>query len=254
MTPNSVLLYIFVFLYGIVIGSFLNVCIYRIPKHESIVTVGSHCMNCNHKLAWYDLFPLFSFLFLKGKCRYCGNKLSFQYPAVEALNGILYVIVFATHGLNLESVLYALLASALLALSVIDYRTMEIPIGINAVILGIGVIHLFCDLENWIHYLIGFFAASLFLFLCLIVTRGRGVGGGDIKLMAAAGLCLGWQNILLALAAGCIIGSIIQCVIIAITKNKSKFAMGPYLSVGIFVSMMWGNAFIDWYIGLGAML
>lgn len=253
MTPNSALLYIFVFLYGIVIGSFLNVCIYRIPKKESVVTVGSHCMSCNHKLAWYDLFPLFSFLFLKGRCRYCGTKLSAQYPLVEAVNGLLYVIVFAVHGWNLESVLYSLLVSALLVLSVIDYRTLEIPISVNAVILGIGIVHLVVDFENWIHYIIGFFAASLFLFLCLIVTRGKGIGGGDIKLMATAGLCLGWQNILLALAAGCIIGSVIQCIIIAVTKNKTKFAMGPYLSVGIFVAMLWGDAFVEWYLGLGVL-
>lgn len=250
MTPIHTLLYIFVFLYGIVIGSFLNVCIYRIPKKESIVTVGSHCMNCNHKLSWYDLFPLFSFLFLRGKCRYCGTRLSYQYPLVEFANGILYILVFAVNGMNIESVLLSLLASALLTLSVIDYRTMEIPIGINAVILCIGVIRAVLDFENIIHYIIGFFSASLFLLLCFIVTRGKGIGGGDIKLMAVAGLCLGWQNIMLALAIGCIVGSVIQCIIIAITKNKSRFAMGPYLSIGIFVAMLWGNAFVEWYIGI----
>ncbi len=253
MTPVPALLYIFVFLYGIVIGSFLNVCIYRIPKKESVVTVGSHCMSCNHKLAWYDLFPLFSFLFLGGKCRYCGCRLSVQYPLVEAANGILYVIIAIVNGINVESVLYAVLASALLTLSVIDYRTLEIPLAINVVILVVGVLHLLTDFENWIHYMIGFFAASLFLLLCLIVTRGKGIGGGDIKLMATAGLCLGWQNILLALAAGCIIGSVIQCIIIAVTKNKTKFAMGPYLSVGIFVAMLWGDAFFEWYMALGVL-
>lgn len=243
-------LYIIIFIYGIVIGSFLNVCIYRIPNKESVVMVNSHCMSCGHKLAWYDLFPLFSYLFLKGRCRYCGSKLSYQYPLVELLNGILYLVVFGVNGMNVESVLYALLVSALLTLSVIDYRTLEIPVSINAVILGIGILHIIFDLENWIHYLIGFFSASLFLFLCLIITRGKGIGGGDIKLMAVAGLCLGWQNIMLALAAGCIIGSVIQCIIIAVTKNKTKFAMGPYLSVGIFVAMLWGDRFIDWYISL----
>lgn len=250
MTSITALLYIFAFLYGIVIGSFLNVCIYRIPKKESIVMVGSHCMSCNHKLAWYDLFPLFSYLFLRGKCRYCGAGLAKQYPLVEAANGVLYIVIFAAHGWNMESVLYCFLASALLALSVIDHRTMEIPIGINLFIAAIGVAHIIFDYSNWIHYVIGFFSASLFLFFCLILTRGRGIGGGDIKLMAAAGLCLGWQNILVALVAGCVVGSVIQCIIIAVTKNKTKFAMGPYLSVGIFTAMLWGDAFIDWYIGL----
>ncbi len=243
-------LYIIIFIYGIVIGSFLNVCIYRIPNKESVVMVNSHCMSCGHKLVWYDLFPLFSYLFLKGRCRYCGSKLSYQYVLIELLNGILYLVVFRVNGMNVESVLFALLVSALLTLSVIDYRTFEIPVRINAVILGIGIVHIIFDLENCIHYLIGFFSASLFLFLCLIITRGKGIGGGDIKLMAVAGLCLGWQNIMLALAAGCIIGSVIQCIIIAVTKNKTKFAMGPYLSVGIFVAMLWGDRFIDWYISL----
>lgn len=250
MTIDTTLLYIFAFLYGIVIGSFLNVCIYRIPKKESIVTVGSHCMTCNHKLAWYDLFPLFSYLFLRGKCRYCGAKLAKQYPAVEFLNGALYVVVFAVHGLSLESVLYCFLTSALLVLSVIDYRTLEIPIKINFVILMIGILHVVIDLQNVIHYVIGFFSVSLFLLFCLILTRGRGIGGGDIKLMAVAGLCLGWQNIVLALVIGCVVGSVIQCIIIAVTKNKTKFAMGPYLSFGIFVAMLWGDTFMNWYIGL----
>lgn len=129
-------LYIIIFIYGIVIGSFLNVCIYRIPNKESVVMVNSHCMSCGHKLVWYDLFPLFSYLFLKGRCRYCGSKLSYQYPLIELLNGILYLVVFGANGMNVESVLFALLVSALLTLSVIDYRTLEIPVRINAVILG----------------------------------------------------------------------------------------------------------------------
>lgn len=250
MNIDTILLCILVFLYGIIIGSFLNVCIFRIPKKESIVVVGSHCMTCNHKLKWYDLFPLFSYIFLRGKCRYCGTKLSPQYPIIEFFNGILYVVIFLVNGINIESGLFCLLASSLLTLSMIDYRTLEIPIQINAVILAIGVVHAVLDYKNVLDYVIGFFSASLFLLLCLILTRGRGIGGGDIKLMAAAGLCVGWQNIILALIIGCVVGSIIQCTIIALTKNKTKFAMGPYLSVGIFVAMLWGNLFWNWYIGL----
>lgn len=250
MAAQTILFYIFAFLYGIVIGSFLNVCIYRIPKKESVVTVGSHCMNCQHKLAWYDLFPLFSFLILRGRCRYCKAKLSWQYPVIECLNGVLYVVVVAVHGICFESVLYCFLASALLVLSVIDYRTLQIPLSVNLAILVIGIVHAAVDYTNIIHYVIGFFSASLFLLLCLVLTRGRGIGGGDIKLMAAAGLCLGWQDSLLALAAGCVVGSVIQCIVIAVTKNKTKFAMGPYLSFGIFAAMLWGDLFWEWYMGL----
>ena len=109
MALEHFILYIIVFLYGIIIGSFLNVCIYRMPKGESVVTVGSHCMNCKHPLKWYDLFPVFSYLVLRGKCRYCGAKISIQYPLVELANGILYVLVVAICGLNPDSIVWCVL-------------------------------------------------------------------------------------------------------------------------------------------------
>lgn len=118
-----ILFYIIVFLYGIVIGSFLNVLIYRIPKKENLVMTRSHCMSCGYQLRWFDLIPLFSFLALGGKCRKCKTRLSVQYPIIEALNGVLYLAVFARYGVSVESLLYCLLFSALLALSVIDFRT-----------------------------------------------------------------------------------------------------------------------------------
>ncbi len=163
MTPESIILYIVTFLYGIVIGSFLNVCIYRMPKKESLVTVGSHCMNCGHKLKWYDLFPLFSWIFLKGKCRYCNAGISSQYPMVEAVNGLAYCGILYINGWNADSVLYCLLFSALLVLSVIDYRTMMIPTAVDITILILGVIHLVFHLDNWLYYVGGLFFASIFL-------------------------------------------------------------------------------------------
>ena len=123
--------YILSFIFGIVIGSFVNVLIYRLPAHENIATEHSHCMSCNHKLRWYDLFPLFSWLFLRGKCRYCKAKISVQYPLVELINGIGYALIFILNGINVTSVCYALSFSMLVALSVIDWRTYEIPFGLN---------------------------------------------------------------------------------------------------------------------------
>lgn len=250
MSLYYLFLYIIVFVYGITIGSFLNVCIYRLPKKESIVTVGSHCMKCNKPIKWYDLVPLFSFIVLGGKCRYCKTKLSFQYPLIEGLNGVLYVLVFAMNGFSLESGIYCLLTSALLTLSIIDYRTYEIPFGINLFIGVLGVLHIVIDYENWIDYVVGFFAVSLFLLLCYWITKGRGIGGGDVKLMAVAGLCVGWQNILFALVAGCLIGSVIQIFKMIVTKEGRMFAFGPYLSMGIFLSIFYGEAFFTWYLSL----
>ncbi len=242
--------YMIIFLYGIVIGSFLNVCIYRLPKGENIVTAGSHCMKCSHRLKPYELIPVFSFLFLKGRCRYCKTKLSCQYPIVEAGNGMLYVIIFIVNELTLQSAFYCCLTSAMLVLSVIDYRTMEIPFGINLFILGTGVILTVLDYERYISHFIGFLSVSLFLLCCFLVTKGKGIGLGDVILMAAAGLGIGGLNIWLALIFGCLIGSVLQIIKMILTGEGRKFAFGPYLSIGIFIAMLWGNTFFEWYIGL----
>lgn len=248
----NVVLSIFFGLYGIVIGSFLNVVILRTPLKESITLTRSHCMNCGHTLAWYDLFPLFSYLFLGGKCRYCKEHISAQYPIVEAINGALYVVLFLMKGISIETILYCLCASALLALSVIDWRTKEIPVGFNIFIFILGLIRLFTDIGNWSQYVIGLFAVSGFLFLLLLITKGRGIGGGDIKLMAATGLLLGWQLNIIAFLLGCIIGSIIHLTMMAVKKVGRELAFGPYLSAGVFLAMIWGEQLVGWYLSMWA--
>ena len=246
----TVVLYIIIFLFGIVIGSFLNVCIYRIPKKESIVFPHSHCMTCGYQLRWYDLVPLFSFLFLRGRCRKCHTKLSLQYPLVEGMNGALYVIVFLANGLNYVSVVYCLLTSALIVLSVLDFRTMEIADGINLFILLLGIAATLLDLHAWKDHVIGMFSVSVFLLVIYLVTVGRGIGGGDIKLMFACGLILGWKLILLAFFLGCIIGSVVHIIRMSVKKAGRMLAMGPYLSAGILLAALWGNAWINWYLSL----
>ena len=244
----TIFLFTTIFLFGIVIGSFVNVCIYRIPKKEDIVKVRSHCMSCGYQLKWYDLVPLFSYLALRGRCRKCSEKLSVQYPIVEAANGILYVIIVLVNGVNVESLLYCLLASALVALSVIDFRTYEIPVGINLFILTIGLIRVVTDLSGWLSYLIGFFSVSVFLMILYYATKGRGIGGGDVKLMAVCGLVLGWKLIVLALFIGCVLGAVIHVVRMRVSGESHVLAMGPYLSMGVFLSMLWGNTIIEWYL------
>lgn len=241
---------IIIFLYGIIIGSFLNVCIYRIPKKENIVTTRSHCMSCGYQLKWYDLIPLFSWLALGGRCRKCKAKISVQYPLIEALNGVLYLIVFLCYGVSIETLLYCLMASALLALSVIDFRTFEIPVGFNVLIAVLGLVRVLTDLTNWREYAVGFFAVSAVLYIIYVLTKGRGIGGGDIKLMAASGLLLGWKCNVLAFLLGCIIGSVIHLLRMRLTKAEHVLAMGPYLSIGIYISALCGTRMIDWYLSL----
>ena len=250
-------IYVVAFLFGIVIGSFLNVCIFRIPKEESLSARRSHCMSCGYQLRWFDLIPLFSWIALRGHCRKCHEKISIQYPIIEALNGILYVVILLVCGIQIESIIYCLTASALLALSVIDFRTYIIPIGFNIFILALGIIRLVYRLlvegdvlsTIW-PYIIGMFAVSVPLGILWFASKGRAIGGGDVKLMGAAGLLIGWKLILLALVLGCILGSVIHLTRMKISKAGRVLAMGPYLAAGIMIAILVGNKLLEWYTGL----
>ena len=248
MLPD-IILYIIIFLFGIVIGSFLNVCIFRIPNQEDIVKTGSHCMSCGYRLKWYDMIPVASFLALRGKCRKCGTKLSVQYPLIEAANGILYVCIVWTGGLGIESLLYCLMASALIVLSVIDFRTYEIPFGINLFILALGLIRVVTDLQHILNYLIGLLAVSIVLAVLYYATGGRAIGGGDVKLMAACGLLLGWKLIILAFLLGCVLGAVIHVIRMKVSGEGRVLAMGPYLSLGVLIAALWGEQMLNWYFG-----
>lgn len=245
LTPH-----IIIFIFGITIGSFLNVCIYRIPLGESIVTAPSHCMTCGRKLKWYDMVPVFSWLVLGGKCRNCKSKISVQYPIIEGVNGILYVMICAVNGLEWSSMIYCFMASALLVLSIIDWRTYEIPFGINVFLFVLGIAMTILDRGNLVEHLIGMICVSGLLGILYLLTGGRAIGRGDIKLMFACGLILGWKMILLAFFLGCIIGSVVHIIRMSVKKAGRMLAMGPYLSAGILLAALWGNAWINWYLSL----
>ncbi len=243
-------IYLGVFLFGVVIGSFLNVLILRIPLKQEFVKTPSHCMACGHKLAWYDNIPLVSWLMLKGHCRYCGHKISPQYPIIEALNAVLWVVTFIFNGINLTSLLYCGMISALIALSVIDWRTHEIPDGFHIFIGILGVIGTAVDYKNWPLHVIGFFAVSVLLALIFIVSKGNAIGGGDVKLMAVCGLLTGWKIIAAGFVLGCVLGSIIHLNIMKVTKAGHVLAFGPYLSGGIVLAITFLKVLVDWYFGI----
>jgi leader peptidase (prepilin peptidase)/N-methyltransferase len=250
MQTLSAIPYIVMVLLGIMIGSFLNVCIIRIPKGESIVTAPSHCTTCGKKLKWFELVPLFSWLMLRGQCSGCKSPISAQYPLVEAATGVLYASIYCRFGFSPETLIYCSMTSALLALSVIDFRIYEIPPGLNVFLLVVGVFRVLTDLNNWFTYVVGFFAVSLPLLLIFWLSKGRGIGGGDVKLMAVCGLILGWKLIIPAFFLGCILGSVIHLLRMAVTRAGHVLAMGPYLSAGIFLSAMWGEPIINAYFRL----
>ena len=227
-------LYFIIFLYGIVFGSFLNVLIYRLPLKENIATEHSHCMTCGEKIQWYDLIPLVSYIILGGKCRHCKAKISPQYPIIEATNGIAYVIVFLVHGFNAVSILMCFAFS------------LNVAIGVLA------VIRIILDHKNLLDYLIGFCVISGFMLICLFIGRAiKGIdafGGGDIKLMAFAGLFLGWKCIILAFLIGCILGAVIHSIRMKVTKAEHVLAFGPYLCAGLTIAMLFGTNIINWYL------
>ena len=169
---------------------------------------------------------------------------------IEALNGILYVLVCVVNGLTWVSLLYCLMVSALLTLSLIDWRTYEIPFGINVFLFILGIAATWLDRGNITSHLIGLICVSALLEILFLVSGGSAIGGGDVKLMASCGLILGWKLIILAFLLGCIIGSVVHVIRIKISGAGRVLAMGPYLSVGIFLAALWGNTWISWYLGL----
>lgn len=237
-------------LLGICVGSFLNVLIYRIPKGEEFVKTPSHCMKCGHSLSWYENIPILSWLLQGGKCRACGVKLSAQYPIVEALNGAMWLLTgILFRGDWLTVGLYCLLFSMLLTLTVIDWRTFTIPNGINLTIFLLGVVRLLTDLGNWHNYVIGLFSVSLVFLLLHLLTGGNGLGMGDVKLVAAAGLLLGWRSMLVAIVIGSLSGAIIHSIRMRRGADR-KLAFGPYLAAGIWIAALGGEQIVNAYFGL----
>ena len=241
---------ILLFLLGLCVGSFCNVLIYRLPKKEEFVKTPSHCMTCGHSLKWYELIPLVSWLVQGGKCRACGVKLSAQYPVVEALNGLMWLLAGILYrGDWVTVVLYCGLFSMLMVLTVIDWRTFTIPNGINLAILVLGVIRLVTDPGNWSDYVIGLVSVSAVFLLLHLATGGNGLGMGDVKLVGAAGLLLGWKNMVLAVLVGSLAGAVIHSVRMKRGAGR-RLAFGPYLAGGIWLAALVGERLINAYLSL----
>lgn len=241
---------ILLFLLGLCVGSFCNVLIYRIPRGEEFVRTPSHCMTCGKKLHWYENIPVVSWLVQGGKCRGCGVRLSPQYPIVEALNGLMWLVTgLLFRGDWITVGLYCGLFSMLLVLSVIDWRTFTIPNGINLTIFLLGVIRVVTDPGNWLTYVIGMVSVGGVFLLLNVLTGGNGLGMGDVKLVAAAGLLLGWQKMILAVFVGSVAGIIIHSIRMKRGAGH-KLAFGPYLAAGIWFTALVGEPLIRAYLSL----
>lgn len=249
-----------VFLFGICIGSFLNVVIIRLPRHESLIKRSSHCMTCGAKIRARDLVPVFSWLFLKGKCHSCGEKISSRYPIVESLNGIMYVLTFAVLDINADSIITCILLSLLIIVGFMDWDTMEIDLIIVGLIFLLSVpAAILTNKVSLLHRIIGAFAISLPFYIIGEISRifikkktgedYRAIELGDTVLMFAAGALLGTKAIIVSALFGIVIAAVAGLINKYVTGN-SKFAFGPYLSIGIAIGALWGNGIGDWYIKL----
>lgn len=213
----------------------------------------SHCPNCNTSLKPADLVPVLSYVLLGGKCRSCKNNISAVYPLIEGLNGLLYVLVYEAYGLSITTVIYCLVASALLTLAKIDLDTEIIPDRFHVIIGGLGVVLLIADFQWWSVFdsFIGFLVGGGFFLLLAIVSKG-GMGGGDIKLMAALGFLLGWKSILMVTWIAFVVGAAISVILLVlkIKGRKEMIPFGPFISLAAFIVMLWGDRLITYYTSL----
>ncbi len=253
---------IFIFILGLVIGSFLNVLIDRWSNDQSILG-RSHCPHCFQTLRWFDLIPIFSFLFLGGRCRYCQQKISWQYPTVEIITGSLFLLISNFQLPIFDLVYYLFIVSCLIVIFVADLKYYIIPDQIiygggaitivyhifqaSSAVLQSGAINLLLVLDKLEQYLGPYFLAALlafgFFLLLVYISQGAWMGGGDVKLVFLMGLILGWPKIVIALAIAFLTGAIIGSLLVLTgTKTwKSEIPFGTFLAVSTLVALLWGD-------------
>ncbi len=246
------LTYLFVFIIGAVIGSFLNVCMHRLPAKQSLITPASQCPHCGTPIKFYDNIPILSFIFLRGRCRACARPISIQYMLVELLNAVGYILIAWKFGVTVESVLYALLFSALVVISVIDLHHKIIPdiITIPGIILGL-LAGTFISPLGFKDSISGVLLGGGIFFIIAVVSRG-GMGGGDIKLIAMIGSFLGWTNVIITIVLSSFIGSIIGIFMMVLLGKGRKYPIpfGPFLAIGSIISLFFKREIIEWYLGM----
>ncbi len=246
--------YVIVFLFGAVIGSFLNVCIYRLPREESVAWPASHCPSCAQPIATYDNIPILSYLILRGRCRTCQVPISVQYPLVEAANAIGYVAIFSIFGFTPDACVYAGMLSALIVITGTDLSHTIIPDAVTlpgivvgllcaAVILPIGLV------DSLLGVALGGGILWALAWVSPYVFGKEGMGGGDIKLMAMVGAFIGWQPVLLAIMIGSFLGSVVGVGLIAvgILRREQYIPFGPFLAAGSLLALLFHQPLLDWY-------
>jgi leader peptidase (prepilin peptidase)/N-methyltransferase len=245
------LLNYFVFIFGAVVGSFLNVCIFRLPAKTSIIKPLSQCPHCHHPIRFYDNIPIISFIVLRGKCRDCDGKISWRYPLVELITAVLSLLLFLQFGLTLRFLIFFIFTAVLIVITFIDLDHQIIPDVLT--LPGIPIFFLlaiFVVKITWLEALIGLLIGGGVLFAIAFVyellTKREGMGGGDVKLLAMIGGFLGWKSLIFILLFSSFSGAIAGITAMIIKKQDMKYAVpfGPFLSAAAVAYLFWGDAFM----------
>jgi leader peptidase (prepilin peptidase)/N-methyltransferase len=264
-----------VLLFGLLVGSFLNVCIARLPLGQSLIRPASHCPRCKTPIRWYDNVPIISFLLLGGKCRSCRLPISLRYPLVELLNGFLYLGALSVYGLTGEGVLVMVLCSSLLVITFIDLDHQIIPdvITLPGVVFGLAVAPFFMTalaapvpfglapdagvyLTGLLNSVIGLLmGGGPLLLIGWLWEKLRGVeamGGGDVKLMGMMGSFLGWRGAVMTIMLGAFAGTIVGMALILLKKHRAEqqIPFGPFLAAGALITLFYGDDLTAWYFGM----
>lgn len=247
---------ILIFILGLAVGSFLNVCIYRIPLKKSILFPSSFCPRCENKIKFYDNVPLLSYILLKGKCRYCHQKISLIYPAVEFLSGLIFLLLFFKYGLSWDFVSRVFLFSSLIVIFFIDLKYQIIPdvITLPGIVAGLGFSILTKSppfFESFLGLLVGGGVLYLIALIGDRVFKKESMGGGDIKLAAMLGAFLGWQKVLLVFFFGSFLGAVVGIISFVFSqkiREKRVIPFGPFLAIATLLVIFLGNQLIDLYV------
>lgn len=243
--------YLIPFIFGTIIGSFLNVCIFRLPKKQSIISPFSHCPNCHKPIKFYHNIPILSFLFLRGKCSKCEQPISFRYPVVELLAGLLSLALFLKFGLSLSYFVYLTFSASLLVITFIDLDHQIIPdvITLPGIILGFTA-SLFLPGTTFLDSLIGIAAGGGGLLLVAmgysLIAKREGMGAGDIKFISMIGAFLGIKGVLLTIFLGSLFGSSVGLTVMIKEKKDRRYAVpfGPFLAIGAIIYIFWGDIIV----------
>ena len=247
----------YIFFLGMCIGSFLNVCIYRLPAGKSIVRPASACPSCGTVIRWYDNIPLISYVILLGRCRGCNTRISIRYPIIEVLCGLFAMVSAMQYGYSLPALIYFILIAALLVITFIDIDHRIIPDIISLPGIPLGFISsFFLPQLKWSDSLIGILAGGGSLLAVAwgyqLITGKDGMGGGDVKLLAMIGAFLGWKGVLFTIMASSLIGTVIGVTLMVRSGKDMKMAVpfGPFLATGAIIYIFWGPRLVEWYLNL----